>query len=153
MTTTPTADRLTLDQHVQNALAASVRRVLDRSGLPLGSVERTALLDRLLARIGAYRDEDRLTVALEVDRTRRGRIDGRSLEAVVYLLPPPGVDGPPVELVRVRARHLVDEDGAPVDARQATRDLLDQLRGVSDEDLRRLLGEQGQGEGEGDGRG
>lgn len=50
---------------------------------------------------------------------RRGRIDTRSLRIDCYLGPDP--------LVSVRARHLLDEHGRPVDSPAAARELLLQL--------------------------
>lgn len=112
--TRPTTPRRTLGEHIAEALVDSARRTLAGvSDTEEGRAFRDAVARRTLE---AY---DRLTVELTADRGRGGRIDPRSLRAVVPYVTERGAAIVCAPLVR----DLVDDDGRPISAKEAYREM------------------------------
>lgn len=114
--------RRRLHEHIHDALLACARRLLDEH--PGDEALREALAQWMETA------HERVVVEAHVERTKRGRVDTRSLRLDVYL----NTDVGPAPLCQVRARDLLTADGQPVDAKADARTLLLQLgHGIPDD--------------------
>lgn len=119
-------DRKTIHELIAAALAAQLDRL---TAAPPNTATDWRQRAELIEHYESGAVYDRLDVELRADRRPNGRVDGRSLLAVVWMRTGYGA----LPLLAVRVRNLADGAGHPVDARQSTRDLLAQLEPIPDD--------------------